>query len=177
MTMQHGRCHWSRALWQVSGRACSCKKDPCSKSQGIATTRDGARHASFIYHDLSVFGQFVALFEWVNTVVATFSILLLNSISRSQRISLQVEQMDVESWTTSICWSNILMLGGLVTSCPVTCVFFRLIVSLKYLQRELKRFMCCCTLSAECVVAAASSAQRKLRKRFSRILVLAWHLV
>ena len=32
MTMQHGRCHWSRALWQVSGRACSCKKDPCSNS-------------------------------------------------------------------------------------------------------------------------------------------------
>ena len=29
MTMQHGRCHWSRAVWQVSGRACSCKKDPC----------------------------------------------------------------------------------------------------------------------------------------------------
>ena len=29
MTMQHGRCHWSRALWQISGRACSCKKDPC----------------------------------------------------------------------------------------------------------------------------------------------------
>ena len=33
MTMQHGRCHWSRtlccALWQVSGRACSCRKDPC----------------------------------------------------------------------------------------------------------------------------------------------------
>ena len=28
-TMQHGRCHWSRALCQVSGRACSCKKDPC----------------------------------------------------------------------------------------------------------------------------------------------------
>ena len=31
--MQRGRCHWSRALccalWQVSGRACSCKKDPC----------------------------------------------------------------------------------------------------------------------------------------------------
>ena len=46
-----------------------------------------------------------------------------------------------------------------------TCVFFRLIVSLKYFQGELKRFMCCCTLSAECVVAAASSAQRKLRKR------------
>ena len=23
------RCHWSRALCQVSGRACSCKKDPC----------------------------------------------------------------------------------------------------------------------------------------------------
>ena len=124
-----------------------------------------------------VFGQFVALFEWLNTVVATFSILLFNSISRSQRLSLQVEQMDVESWTTSISWSNILMLGGLVTSCPVTCVFFRLIVSLKYFQGELKRFMCCCTLSAECVVAAASSAQRKLRKRFSRILVLVFHLV
>ena len=29
MTMHHGRCHWSRALCQVSGRACSCKKDPC----------------------------------------------------------------------------------------------------------------------------------------------------
>ena len=29
MTMQHGRCHCSRAIWQVSGRACSCKKDPC----------------------------------------------------------------------------------------------------------------------------------------------------
>ena len=27
--MHHGRCHWSRALCQVSGRACSCKKDPC----------------------------------------------------------------------------------------------------------------------------------------------------
>ena len=64
-----------------------------------------------------------------------------------------------------------------MTSCPVTCVFFRLIVSLKHLQGELKRFMCCCTLSAECAVAAASSAQRKLRKRFSRILVLAFHLV
>ena len=29
MTMHHGRCYWSRALCQVSGRACSCKKDPC----------------------------------------------------------------------------------------------------------------------------------------------------
>ena len=29
-TMHHGRCHWSRALCQVRGRACSCKKDPCS---------------------------------------------------------------------------------------------------------------------------------------------------
>ena len=123
-----------------------------------------------------VFGQFVALFEWLNTVVATFSILLFNSISRSQRLSLQVEQMDVESWTTSSCWSNILMLGGLVTSCPVTCVFFRLILSLKYFQGELKRFMSCCSLFAECVVTAASSAQRKLRKCFSRILVLAFNL-
>ena len=34
MTMQHGRCHWSRALWQVSGHACSCKKDPCSMTEG-----------------------------------------------------------------------------------------------------------------------------------------------
>ena len=29
MTLQHCRCRWSRALWQVSGRAWSCKKDPC----------------------------------------------------------------------------------------------------------------------------------------------------
>ena len=29
-TIHHCRCHWSRALCQVSGRACSCKKDPCS---------------------------------------------------------------------------------------------------------------------------------------------------
>ena len=146
------------------------------KSQGIATTRDGTQHASFIYHDHGVLGQFVALFEWLNTVVATFSILLFNSISRSQRLSLQVEQMNVELWTTSRCWSNILMLGGLLTSCPVTCVFLRLIVSLKYLQGELKGFMCCCSLSAECVVTAASSAQGKLRKCFSRILVLAFNL-
>ena len=109
-------------------------------------------------------------------VVATFSILLFNPISRSQRLSLQVEQMNVELWTTSRCWSNILMLGGLLTSCPVTCVFLRLIVSLKYLQGELKGFMCCCSLSAECVVTAASSAQGKLRKCFSRILVLAFNL-
>ena len=27
--IHHGCCHWSRALCQVSGRACSCKKDPC----------------------------------------------------------------------------------------------------------------------------------------------------
>ena len=33
--MHHGRCHWSRALCQVSGRACSCKKDPCSASVKI----------------------------------------------------------------------------------------------------------------------------------------------
>ena len=32
-TMHHGRCHWSRALCQVSGRACSCKKDPCYENQ------------------------------------------------------------------------------------------------------------------------------------------------
>ena len=146
------------------------------KSQGIATTRDGTQHASFIYHDHGVLVQFVALFEWLNTMVATFSILLFNPISRSQRLSLQVEQMNVELWTTSRCWSNILMLGGLLTSCPVTCVFLRLIVSLKYLQGELKGFMCCCSLSAECVVTAASSAQRKLRKCFSRILVLAFNL-
>ena len=31
--MHHGRCHWSRALCQVSGRACSCKKDACSYFQ------------------------------------------------------------------------------------------------------------------------------------------------
>ena len=31
MTKHHGRCHWSRALCQVSGRACSCKKDSCSE--------------------------------------------------------------------------------------------------------------------------------------------------
>ena len=40
MTMQHGRCHWTRALCQVSGRACSCKKDPCSftlSSPGMET--------------------------------------------------------------------------------------------------------------------------------------------
>ena len=29
MTMHHGRCHRSRALCEVSCRACSCKKDPC----------------------------------------------------------------------------------------------------------------------------------------------------
>ena len=37
MTMHHGRRHWSRALCQVSGRACSCRRvesmtspiDPC----------------------------------------------------------------------------------------------------------------------------------------------------
>ena len=28
--MHHGRCHWSRALCELSGCACSCKKDPCS---------------------------------------------------------------------------------------------------------------------------------------------------
>ena len=49
-------------------------------------------------------GQFVALCESLNTVVATFSILLFNSISQSQRLSLQVEQVDVESRTTSSCW-------------------------------------------------------------------------
>ena len=27
--MHHDRCHWLRALCQVSGRACLCKKDPC----------------------------------------------------------------------------------------------------------------------------------------------------
>ena len=70
------------------------------ESQEITNTRDGAQHASFIYHDPGVFGQFVALFELLNTVVATFSILLFNSISPSQRLSLQVEQMDEESWTT-----------------------------------------------------------------------------
>ena len=40
----------------------------------------------------------------------------------------------------------------------------------------LQRFMSCCSLSAEYVVTAASSAQRKLRKCFSRILVLAFNL-
>ena len=35
MTMQHGCCHWSRALWQVSSRACSCKKDPCCKRPAL----------------------------------------------------------------------------------------------------------------------------------------------
>ena len=30
MTMHYCRCHWSRALCQVSGRACSCRKHPCS---------------------------------------------------------------------------------------------------------------------------------------------------
>ena len=34
-----------------------------TKSQELATTRDGAQHASFIYHDLGVFGQFDAFFE------------------------------------------------------------------------------------------------------------------
>ena len=34
MTLQHFRCRWSRVLWQVSGCACSCKKDPCSYGIG-----------------------------------------------------------------------------------------------------------------------------------------------
>ena len=33
-----------------------------AESQGVTTTRDGAQHASFIYHDPGVFGQLVALF-------------------------------------------------------------------------------------------------------------------
>ena len=36
--MYHGRCHWSRALCRVSGRACSCKKRPCY--QNVENTSD-----------------------------------------------------------------------------------------------------------------------------------------
>ena len=36
--MHHGRCHWSRALCRVSGRACSCKKRPCY--QNVENTSD-----------------------------------------------------------------------------------------------------------------------------------------
>ena len=61
-------------------------------------------------------------------------------------------------------------------TCPISCVFFTLIVSLKSFQEKLKRFMSCCSLSAECLITASSSAKRKFRKCFSRIVVLAFNL-
>lgn len=59
--------------------------------------------------------------------------------------------------------SNNLMSGGLVTSCPITCVFLRLTVSPKSLQAELKRLVSYCSSSLECVTTAALS-QKEFRK-------------
>ena len=42
------------------------------------------------------------------------------------------------------------MSGGLVTSCPITCAFFRLTVSPKSLQAELERLITYCSSSLEC---------------------------
>ena len=55
MTMQHGRCHWSRALWQISGRACSCKKDPCYQyprefNSPVQPHNEHIWHMKFVIH-------------------------------------------------------------------------------------------------------------------------------
>ena len=68
------------------------------------------------------------------------------------------------------------MLGGESTSCPMTCVFFRLMVSPKSRQSLLKRVMSCWRSSDEWAVTAASSAQRKSHGHFSWTLEFALSL-
>ena len=124
-----------------------------------------------------MFGQFVALFEWLNTVVASFSILLFNSISRSQRLSsssrangcrimnnfnLLVKYFDAR-WTGDILSSYLCFLQVDSKSEILAGRAKAIHVLLHFIRRVCGR--------------AASWAQRKLRKRFSRILVLAFHLV
>ena len=60
-----------------------------------------------------------------------------------------------------------LMLGRESTSCPMTCVFFRLMVSPKSRQALLKRVTSCWRSSAEWAVIVASYAKRKSRRHFS----------
>ena len=62
------------------------------------------------------------------------------------------------------------MLGGESTSCSITCVFFRLMVSPKSWQTSLKWFMSCWRPPAEWAVTAASSAKRKSRRHFNSTL-------
>ena len=69
-----------------------------------------------------------------------------------------------------------LMAGAESVSCPMTCVFFKLMVSLKSRQASLKQVMSCCRSSAEWAVTAASSAKRKSRRHRSWTLVLALSL-
>ena len=65
------------------------------------------------------------------------------------------------------------MLGGESASCPMTCVFFRM-VSLVSRQALLKRVMSYWRPSAEWAVTAASSAKRKSRRHFSWTLGFVW---
>ena len=56
-TMHHGGCHWSRALCQFSGPACSCKKDPCySRHVYLLTFRFG--FVSFLFGFVSFWFRF-----------------------------------------------------------------------------------------------------------------------
>ena len=48
--MHDGRCHWSRALCQVSGRACSCKKDPCCRAPYFFVGKNSAINLHFHFH-------------------------------------------------------------------------------------------------------------------------------
>ena len=57
--------------------------------------------------------------------------------------------------------------GGESASCPTTCVFFKLMVSPKFVQASLKRVMSCCRSSAEWAVTAALSAKRTPRMPLS----------
>ena len=73
-------------------------------------------------------------------VVAALPMRLSSAVS-NDRESEMVEPKYRKSWTTSRGWSDILMSGGELVPCPMTCVFFWLIVRPKALHELLKRSM------------------------------------
>ena len=80
------------------------------------------------------------------------------------------------SYTISNSCVEMVIEGGEFTPWPMTCAFFRLIVSPKSWQALLKQFMSFWTSSAEWATMAASSAKRKSHMHFSWTLVFALNL-
>ena len=108
-------------------------------------------------------------------VVDALPMRLFSSLSRLREL-VMVEPRYTNSFTTSSSYSAILMLGAVYTHCPMTWVFFWLMVRPNSWHALLKQSISLYRSSFECVAMAASSANRMSRRHLVWTFLLALSL-